>query len=166
MNTLINDFSPGLFIMQTVILLVLILLLGKFAWKPIMNSLAAREEGIQNAIEAAEQARLEMQKLKSENANLLAQATAERDAIVKDAREVANRMIEEAKNEAKKQGASLLDGARKAIQEEKAAAIAELKTQVAAISLEIAEKVIRGELASDDKQKALAEKLAADINMN
>lgn len=166
MNTLINDFSPGLFIMQTLILVILILLLRKFAWKPILDSLQSREEGIQNAIDAAENAKAEMQKLKSQNENLLAEARAERDAIVKDAKEVATKMVEDAKNTAKNEATKIVEAAHASIKEEKQAAIAELKTQVAAISLEIAEKILRGELSADDKHKALAEKMAADINMN
>lgn len=166
MNTLINDFSPGLFIMQTLILVILILLLRKFAWKPILDSLQSREEGIQNAIDAAENAKAEIQKLKSQNENLLAEARAERDAIVKDAKEVALKMVEDAKNTAKNEATKIVEAAHASIKEEKQAAIAELKTQVAAISLEIAEKILRGELSADDKHKALAEKMAADINMN
>ncbi|MFN5985180.1 MAG: F0F1 ATP synthase subunit B [Fluviicola sp.] len=166
MNTLINDFSPGLFIMQTLILVILILLLRKFAWKPILDSLQSREEGIQNAIDAAENAKAEMQQLKSQNENLLAQARAERDAIVKDAKEVATKMVEDAKNTAKNEANKIVEAAHVSIKAEKVAAIAELKSQVAAISLEIAEKILRGELSADDKHKALAEKMAADINMN
>ncbi|MFN6085806.1 MAG: F0F1 ATP synthase subunit B [Fluviicola sp.] len=166
MNPLINDFSPGLFIMQTLILVILILLLRKFAWKPILDSLQSREEGIQNAIDAAENAKAEMQQLKSQNENLLAQARAERDAIVKDAKEVATKMVEDAKNTAKNEENKIIEAAHVSNKAEKVAAIAELKSQVAAISLEIAEKILRGELSADDKHKALAEKMAADINMN
>jgi F-type H+-transporting ATPase subunit b len=152
--------------MQTLILVILILLLRKFAWKPILDSLQSREEGIQNAIDAAENAKAEMQQLKSQNENLLAQARAERDAIVKDAKEVATKMVEDAKNTAKNEANKIVEAAHVSIKAEKVAAIAELKSQVAAISLEIAEKILRGELSADDKHKALAEKMAADINMN
>jgi F-type H+-transporting ATPase subunit b len=166
MNTLINDFSPGLFIMQTVILLILIVLLRKFAWKPVMDSLQAREEGISNALEAAELAKQQLNELTSKNENLIAEAKVERDVIVKQAKELADKMKADATADAKVEYAKIVDLARKTIQEEKAAAIAELKTQVAAISIEIAEKIVRGELASDEKQKALAAQLAGDINLN
>jgi F-type H+-transporting ATPase subunit b len=166
MEQLLNDFSPGLFVMQSVILLVLILLMRKFAWKPILNALQEREEGIENAINMAENARKEISELKAANDNLLKEARAERDAIVKDAKETANKMIEEAKNNAKSEAEKVLAAAHHAIELEKSAAISELKLHVASLSIEIAEKIVRTELASDDKQKALATKLAEDINLN
>ena len=166
METLLNDFSPGLFVMQSVILLILILLMRKFAWKPILDALQDREEGIENAINMAEDARKEIAALKSQNENLLKEARIERDAIVKDAKETANRMIEEAKNNAKNEAEKVLAAARHSIELEKSAAISELKLHVASLSIEIAEKIVRTELASDDKQKALANKLAEDINLN
>jgi len=166
METLLNDFSPGLFIMQSILLLVLILLMRKFAWKPILNSLQEREEGIENAINMAEEARKEIAALKSQNENLLKEARIERDAIVKDAKEIANRMIEEAKNNAKNEADKVLVAARHSIELEKSAAISELKFHVASLSIEIAEKIVKTELSSDEKQKALATKLAEDINLN
>jgi F-type H+-transporting ATPase subunit b len=166
METLLNDFSPGLFVMQTVILLILILLMRKFAWKPILNSLQEREEGIESAINLAEQARKEIAELKSANENLLKEARVERDNIVKDAKETANKMVEDAKNNAKVEAEKVLAGARHTIELEKAAAISELRLHVASLSIEIAEKIVRTELSSDDKQKALANKLAEDINLN
>lgn len=166
METLLNDFSPGLFVMQSVILLILILLMRKFAWKPILNSLQEREEGIESAINLAEQARKEIAELKSANENLLKEARAERDSIIKDAKETASKMVEEAKNNAKVEAEKVIMSARHAIEVEKAAAISELKLHVASLSIEIAEKIVREELSSDDKQKALASKLAEDINLN
>ena len=166
METLLNDFSPGLFVMQTVILLILILLMRKFAWKPILNSLQEREEGIESAINLAEQARKEIAELKSANENLLKEARVERDNIIKDAKETANKMVEDAKNNAKVEAEKVLTSARHTIELEKAAAISELRLHVASLSIEIAEKIVRTELSSDDKQKALANKLAEDINLN
>lgn len=166
METLLNDFSPGLFVMQSVILLILILLMRKFAWKPILNALQEREEGIENAINMAEVARKEIAALKSQNENLLKEARIERDAIVKDAKETANKMIEEAKNNAKNEAEKVLAAARHSIELEKSAAISELKLHVASLSIEIAEKIVKTELSSDEKQKALATKLAEDINLN
>ena len=87
METLLNDFSPGLFIIQTVLFLALIALMVKFAWKPILNSLNEREEGIQNALDSAEEAKKEMQNLQADNQKLIKEARAERDAMMKDARE-------------------------------------------------------------------------------
>src|SRR5690554_123055 len=88
METLLNDFSPGLFVMQTVLLIVLILLMVKFAWKPILNSLNEREEGIQGALDAAEKAKLEMANLQADNERLLQEARTERESMLKEAREM------------------------------------------------------------------------------
>jgi F-type H+-transporting ATPase subunit b len=166
MEKLLSEFSVGLFFWQTIIFLALLFLLRKFAWKPILNAVNEREQKISDSLELAEKTKAEMKALQSENENLLKEARAERDAIVKDAKETATKMIEDSKAAAKVEAEKIMASTRQAIEAEKAAAIAELKTQVASFSLEIAEKVVRGELASDDKQKALAEKLAGDINMN
>lgn len=166
MEKLVGEFSIGLFMWQTILFVALLLLLRKFAWKPILNAVNEREEKIADSLAMAEKAKEEMKALQSQNENLLKEARAERDAMIKDAKETASKMIEEAKNSAKDEGNKLLAAARESISAEKAAAISELKTQVAAFSIEIAEKVVRGELASDDKQKALADKLAEDINLN
>ena len=93
METLINDFSPGLFIVQTILLLGLIFLLVKFAWKPIMNSLDERETGIQDALAAAEKARTDMQNLQADNEKMIQEARAEREAMLKEAREIKDKMV-------------------------------------------------------------------------
>lgn len=156
----------GLIFWTGLVFLLLLFVLTKFIWKPILASVNARAQKITDALELAEKTQTEMRALQAQNENLLKEARAERDAIVKDAKEVATKLVEDAKNDAKTEAAKIVESARVSINAEKAAAVAELKTQVAAISLEIAEKVIRGELSSDDKQKALAEKLAGDINLN
>lgn len=166
MDKLLNDFSIGLFFMQALILVILIFLMKKFAWKPILNSLNEREEGIAEAIEAAAKANEEMKNLQSQNESLLAEARAERDNMIKDAKEIALKMVEDAKGNAKIEAEKVMVSARQAMQAEKAGAIAELKVQMASFSIEIAEKIVLQELSSDDKQKALAEKLVEDINMN
>lgn len=166
MEKLWNEFSVGLFFWQTLIVLGLIFLLRKFAWKPILNAVNEREQKISESLELADKTREEMKALQAQNENLMKEARAERDAMIKDAKETASKMVEEAKTTAKVEADKVMATARESINAEKAAAIAELKTQVAAFSIEIAEKVVRGELSSDDKQKALAEKLAEDINMN
>ena len=164
MGLITPDF--GLLIWTGIVFVLLMFILTKFIWKPILSSVNAREKKISDALELAETTKAEMAALQAANENLLKEARAERDAIVKDAKEVATKMVEDAKNNAKTEANKIVEAARVTINAEKAAAVAELKTQVAAISLEIAEKIIRGELSSDDKQKALAEKLASDINMN
>jgi F-type H+-transporting ATPase subunit b len=166
MEKLLSEFSVGLFFWQSVIFLALLFLLRKYAWKPILNAVNEREQKISDSLELAEKTKAEMQALQSQNENLLKEARAERDSIIKDAKETASKMIEDSKTAAKTEAEKVVAAARQTIEAEKAAAISELKTQVAAFSLEIAEKVVRGELASDDKQKALADKLAGDINLN
>ncbi|GAL89147.1 F0F1 ATP synthase subunit B [Jejuia pallidilutea] len=166
METLLNDFSIGLFVMQTVIFLVLIFIMVKFAWKPIMNSLNDREEGIQNALDAAENAKLEMQNLQADNEKLLKEARAEREAMLKDARDMKNKMIEDAKGEAQAEASKLIAQAQASIESEKKAAIADLKSQVANLSLEIAEKVVKEELSNKGKQEKLVESLLGEATLN
>ena len=166
MDKLLNDFSPGLFVVQTILLLLLIFLMVKFAWKPIMNSLNEREEGIKGALDAAEKAKLEMQNLQADNANLLKEARAEREAMLKEAREMKNTMIEDAKTEAQTQANTMIEQAQAAIESEKKAAMAELKSHVAGLSVDIAEKVVRQELSNKDKQLALVESLLGEAKLN
>ena len=166
MEKLLNEFSVGLFFWQTIIFLALLFLLRKFAWKPILNAVNEREDKIKESMELAEKTQHEMKQLQAQNESLLKDAKAERDNLIKEASETSKRLIAEAREEGKKQHDKIVADAQEVINNEKIAALTELKTTVAALSLEIAEKVIKGELASDDKQKALAEKLADDISMN
>jgi len=166
MEKLLNEFSVGLFFWQTLLFLALLFLLRKFAWKPILNAVNEREQKISESLEQADKAQAQLIALKSQNEDLLKEARAERDAMIKDAKATASKMVEDSKAVAKEEGNKLLVSARESINAEKVAAIAELKTQVASFSIEIAEKIVRGELASSDKQKALADQLVEDINMN
>ena len=166
MEKLINDFSFGLFFWQLIIFLGLLLLLRKFAWKPILDAVNEREEGIKNALLSAENAKKEMQNLKSDNEKLLAEARAERDAMMKDAREIKEKMINDAKSEAQAAGEKMISQAKAAIESEKNAAMAELKNQVSSLSLEIAEKVLRDELSNKESQTKLVEKMLGDAKLN
>ena len=166
MDKLINDFSFGLFFWQLIILVVLILLMVKFAWKPIMEAINSREEGISNALLAAENAKKDMQNLKADNEKLLAEARAERDMMMKEAREIKEKMINDAKAEAQVQGEKMIEQAKASIASEKNAAIADLKNQVGALSLQIAEKVLKGELANNETQTKLVEKMLGDAKLN
>lgn len=166
MDKLINDFSFGLFFWQLIILVVLILLMVKFAWKPIMESISAREEGISNALLSAENAKKDMQNLKADNEKLLAEARAERDIMIKEAREIKEKMISDAKSEAQVQGEKMIEQAKASIASEKNAAIADLKNQVGALSIEIAEKVLKGELANKEAQTKLVETMLGDAKLN
>ncbi|MES2556509.1 MAG: F0F1 ATP synthase subunit B [Bacteroidota bacterium] len=156
----------GLIFWTGLVFLLLMFVLTKFVWKPVLKAVNEREQKISDALELAEKTKIEMKALQAQNENLLKEARAERDAIVKDAKETATKMVEDAKNAAKTESNKIVAAAREAINADKAAAISELKTQVAAFSIEIAEKIVRGELSTDGKQKALADKLAGDINLN
>ncbi len=166
MDKLINDFSYGLFFWQAIILVILIVLLAKFAWKPILAALAAREEGISNALLAAENAKKDMQNLKADNEKLLAEARAERDLMIKEAREIKEKMIADAKSEAQGQGEKMIESAKATIESEKNAAMAELKNQVSSLSLEIAETLLKGELSNKEAQTKLVEKMLGDAKLN
>lgn len=158
--------SVGLIFWTSLVFVILLFLLAKYAWKPILGAVKDREEKINNALEAAEKAQKEFEELATKNEDLLKEARAERDAMMKESKETGVKIIEEAKAKSKEEAAKIIEDARKSIELEKSAAIAELKSQVAAISLEIAERILEGELKADEKQKALADKLAEDINLN
>jgi F-type H+-transporting ATPase subunit b len=166
MDKLINDFSFGLFIWQVVIFVGLIFLLKKFAWKPILDAVNEREEGIKNALESAENARKEMQNLQADNQRILQEARAERDSMLKDAREMKEKMVADAKSEAQSQGQKMIEQAKAAIESEKNAAMADLKSQVATLSLSIAEKVLKDELSNKESQTKLVEKMLGDVKLN
>ncbi len=166
MDKLINEFSFGLFIWQFILFIVIVFVLKKFAWKPILNAVNEREEGIKNALQSAEEAKKEMQNLKADNERLLAEARAERDAMIKEAREIKDKMIADAKEEAQTQGAKMIEQAKVTIQGEKNAAMAELKNQVSSLSLEIAEKVLKSELSDKENQTKLVEKMLGDLKLN
>ncbi len=156
----------GLIFWTTVVFLLLLVLLGKYAWKPILNAIKTREDGITKALASAESALNDMRELKSNNEKILADARNERDALIKEAREAKDAIINEAKSKAQKDADRILASAREQIINEKNAAVTELKNQVATLSIEIAEKILRSELSSDEKQKALVNNLMKDVNLN
>lgn len=166
MEKLLDQFSLGLFFWQAILFIALILLLKKFAWKPILDSVNEREEGIKNALDSAEKAKLEMQNLQADNQKLLKEAREERESMLKEARDIKNKMIEDAKGEAQSQANKMIAQAQAAIEGEKKAAIADLKTQVANLSIEIAEKVVREELSNKDKQIKLVESMLGEAKLN
>ena len=165
MDQLLNDFSPGLFIVQTILFLGLIFLMVKFAWKPILTSLNDREEGIRNALDEADKARQEMKNINADNERILKEARAERDAMLKEAHELKNNLIEEAKEEAKAQSKKMIEQAKMSIHNEKQAAITELKNEVADLSIHIAEKVVKGELSDKAKQLKLVDQMLNDVKI-
>jgi F-type H+-transporting ATPase subunit b len=165
MDKLINDFSFGLFFWQMAILIVLIFLLKKFAWKPILDSLNSREEGIKNALDSAEKARKEMQNLNADNEKLLQEARLQRDSMLKEARELKEKIVTEASSEAQGKADKIVAQAQVTIQNEKNAALADIKNQVAELSIQIAEKVIRKELSSSEQQYKLVEEMLEDVTL-
>ncbi len=158
--------SIGTVIWSTIAFLVVAFILTKMAWKPILASIKEREESIDEAIKSAEKAREEMSNLKASNENLLKEARMERDAMIKDARETKDKIMADAKGRAEEEYSRIVNSAKDAIRSEKIAAITEIKNQVASLSIEIAEQVIRQELKSDDKQKELIDKYLQEAKLN
>jgi F-type H+-transporting ATPase subunit b len=166
MEKLYTDFSFGLFLWQMLIFIGLILLLRKFAWKPILTAVNDREEGIRNALLSAESARNEMKNLQADNQRILQEARMERDSLLKDAREMKEKMIADARNEAQIAGLKMIEQAKAAIESEKNAAMADLKLQVSSLSLEIAEKLLKEELSNKESQMKLVDKMLVDAKLN
>jgi F-type H+-transporting ATPase subunit b len=166
MEKLWEDFGFGLFFWNLIIFVGLIFLLRKFAWKPILDSVNEREEGIKNALLSADNARREMQNLQSDNQRILQEARLERDSLLKEAREIKEKMIADAKNEAQAQGLKMIEQAKAAIESEKNAAMAELKLHVSSLSLNIAEKLLKEELSNKESQVKLVEKMLGDAKLN
>lgn len=162
-----NFTAPeSLIFWTTIIFFVFFLLLRKFAWKPILGAVKGREESINNALASAEAARLEMQNLTADNERILQEARIERDALLKEARDMRDKMIADSKKEAQVQGERLISQAKAAIEAEKNAAMAELKTQVSTLSLNIAEKLLKDELSNKEAQTKLVEKMLGDVKLN
>jgi F-type H+-transporting ATPase subunit b len=159
MEKLISEFSIGLFFWQTIIFILLIFLLKKYAWKPILDAVNEREEGIKNALLSAEKAKEEMASLQSDNEETLKKARAERDSLLKEAREIKQQLIDDAKNEAQSEAKKIISQAQETIQNEKKAAISDLKNQVASLSIDIAEKVLKEKLSDDKTQMNLVKDL-------
>ena len=156
----------GLIFWQTLIFLVVLLILGKFAWKPILGALKSREESIDEALRSAELAKEEMTSLKADNEKLLAEAKQERDKMIKDAAKLTQEMKDQAKYDAKKIGDKMIEEARMTIENEKNDAIKEIKDQVAELSLQITEKLLKKNLSDDKSQQELIKGYMKDININ
>jgi len=156
----------GLIFWMTISFLVVLFLLSKFAWPVILKALKEREESIASALNSARQAKEEMAALKADNEKLIIQARAERDQMLREARDTRDEIVAEAKTKAQTEANKILAQMRDTINNEKNAAITELKNQVANMSIEIAEKIIRQELSNDEKQKNLMENLIKDIALN
>ena len=156
----------GLIIWMTLSFAVVLWVLAKFAWKPIMKALHERETTIDNALNAANKAKEEMKDLKFSNEQLLKEAKEERDAILRAGRKVRDSIIDEAKIKANAEADRIVESAKERIENEKMAATTDLKNQLASLSIEIAEKILKKELSDDNKQKEFIDNLIKDISFN
>jgi F-type H+-transporting ATPase subunit b len=156
----------GLIIWMTIAFAILLWILAKFAWKPIMKGLKEREDSIDEALNAANKAKEEMKELEFSNEQLLKEAKEERDVILRDARKVKESIIEEARKKANVEANRIVANAKESIQFEKMAAITEMKNELASLSIEIAEKILKEELSAKDKHKKLIERLINEVSDN
>lgn len=165
MEKLIEEFSIGLFFWQTIIFVILIFMLKKFAWSPILKAVNDREQGIKDALDSAEAAKKEMQSLQADNEKIMKEARAERDSLLKEARDLKNSIISQAKDEAKSEAQKIIESANEAILNQKNAAVSDIKKQVASLSIEIAEKLLKEKLSDDNKQMKIVEDLIKDVKL-
>lgn len=160
--------SPGigLIIWMTIAFLVVWIGLGKMAWPAIMNSINERTKGIEESLAAAEKAKEEMSKLQADNEAILKEAREEQSRILAEAKEIREKMIAEAKEKAQEEADKLVTSAKENIENEKMAAMTEIKNHVATLSIDIAEKILKSQLADDAKQKELVNTLLEDVKLN
>ncbi len=164
MGLVMPDF--GLLFWMVLSFSLLVWLLGKFAWRPILQALTAREDSIEKALQSAELAKSEMTKLKAGNEKLLKEAMLERERIVKEARELKDSIVREAKHQAVAEANKVMEETKAAIARERAEAVNEMKSVISSFSLEIAEKVLKEHLADDKKQKELVSNYLENIKLN
>lgn len=156
----------GLIFWSTVSFLLLLWLLKRYAWKPILGAVKSREASIVSALAAAEEAKKEMQNLTADSEKLLKEARAEREAMLKDAREIKEKIVADARDQAQVEGEKLIKQAQATIESEKKAAVADIRNQVAELSVAIAEKVIREKFSDKGKQLELVDTMLKDIKLN
>jgi len=159
--------SPGigLIFWMTIAFGLLLFILGKFVWPPVMRALNEREQAIEQALHEADKARQEMKELLFSNEQLLREAKDERDALMRDARKVRETIIEDARVKANEEANRILENATERIHFEKMAAMTDLKNQIANLSIEIAEKVLGQELSDPAKDKAIVHKSISEIKL-
>lgn len=156
----------GTFIWMFLAFAIVLFLLKKFAWKPILTALAEREESIEGALRSAELAKKEMAELQADNERILQEARKEREGMLKEAKEMGATLVRDAKQKASIEADKVIESARINIESEKAAALSEIKAQVALLSVEIAEKVLRQQFAEDQQQKDYFKKLMGEVKLN
>jgi F-type H+-transporting ATPase subunit b len=158
--------NPGLILWTAITFLILLYILRKYAWKPILNAVTERENSIESALLKADAVREEMARLTSENESLLKHARAERDAILAEGTKIKNQIISEAKEAAQKEAGKQIELARIEINNQKAIAMADVKNQVATLSLDIAEKILRKQFEDQKKQDELVKELLKDVKLS
>ena len=158
--------SPGLLVWTLLAFLIVFFILKKFAWPAIVNGLNEREKNIADSIASAEKVKLEMAQLKNDNEALLASAREERATLIKEAKETKDKMISEAKEQAKEAAAKIVADAQSTINQQKMAAITDLKNQVGKLVIEVSEKVLRRELSNKSEQENYIKILAEDMKLN
>ena len=160
--------KPGIGLLFWMILTfsVVLYVLTKYAWKPIMNGIKQREKSIRDALLSADKAKAEMANLQADNEKYIAEARAERDKLIKEARLMKDQIVEEAKTNAQLEAQKIMEAAKASINNEKKAAINEIKDQVAILSLQVAEKLIREKLSANSSQSEYIDKLLKEIKLN
>lgn len=156
----------GLIFWMTISFGAVIFILGKYAWPAITKGLKEREESISDALALADKAREEMAKLKADNEELIRQAKNERDAILSEARKVKEKIIEESKDRANIEASRIIESAKERIENEKKAALIDLKNEIGNLSIDIAEKVLKAELSQKGKHEELIRKLVDEVGKN
>ena len=156
----------GLFVWALIIFVMLVLLLSKFAWKPIMKAIHEREDGIQKSIDEAKKVREEMASMKAENETLLAQARAEREGMLKEARTMGEEIVAKSRQDAEKEYKRMVEKALEDIRSEKMRALTDVKNQLAQLSIEVAERILRQELTNTKVQEDVVDKFVSDLNLN
>lgn len=165
MEKLLEEFSLGLFVWQTILFVALLLLLKKFAWKPILDAVNERETSIRESLSAAEKAREDMEAVQADNKRILKQARSERDALLAEAKTESIKIVKQAKEDAKAEADKITAQAQVTIQNEKNAAINDLKGQVASLSIDIAAKVLQTELKDQAAQEKFVSELVKEIEV-
>jgi F-type H+-transporting ATPase subunit b len=146
--------------------IIVLVILKKFAWKPILNALDKREKSIEESLRSADRARKEMEQLKADNEKIIAQARVERDGMLKETKQLSEKILKEAREKAGVEAKRLIETAREQIENEKESAVTEIRNQVAELSVGIAEKILREKLKDGKQQKELIDKLLKDIKLN
>jgi len=156
----------GLVFWNTIAFLILLIVLGKFAWKPMLKAIAERESGIEEALLRADKMKAEIAAMQNENEALLAKAREERAGMIKDAKETADKMVSEAKDKAKQEYERIISDAQVAITQQKNAALTEVKNQVGSLVVEVAEKILRKELSNKAEQESYIKQIAEGVKLN